>query len=645
MDFLKRCIFVFVALSSLITTFVAGSGSIQAQASNAPSQTTINEWQMMWEDPDKPLSIEEVSALSSTDGWFTVHADGEYPRVPEHVNSAWMKITLPELQYMRPTIAFGKLFGQNVKLFINNQLIYEYNRDYSYDLNEIIVPLSSNESFTELFIKLDKHDNRIGSQGEVYITEFDNAVRSFIRTDLIDVILGASLIFISFFMLVSVMFISRSFVPGWNSLFLVMLSIGLMILTYSSFMDKLFPELGQVSYYVFDIASTLLVPSIFFFFEKVFGSGVFGIITKFKKIQIIYTVICFIFIFLGMYSSSIKDIYSILGLIGFSLSVIVGNLLLIGSMIYHCRKGNKEAIILSFGFSIFALVGVAEILWYFLSNKMHMMFFWKISLLFFLASLIIILVRRVMQNYEQAIKYSRQIEIYNNELQRSEKIEMISQLAASIAHEVRNPLQVTRGFLQLIGQKNTGEKDRGYTNLAINELDRASEIITDFLTFAKPDLGEVKKMDVSLELHQIEAILAPLATMNGGAIKLSSEPDLFVDGSSSKFKQALINIIKNSIEAFNEQGIVDITATTDMVTKEVLIVIKDNGEGIDEADLKRLGEPYYSKKSKGTGLGLMVTYRIIEAMKGTINFNSEKGIGTEVVIKIPMYLKNLKADD
>ncbi|WP_374021028.1 HAMP domain-containing sensor histidine kinase [Paenibacillus thiaminolyticus] len=211
-------------------------------------------------------------------------------------------------------------------------------------------------------------------------------------------------------------------------------------------------------------------------------------------------------------------------------------------------------------------------------------------------------------------------------------MEILSELAASVAHEVRNPLQVTRGFLQLLGGK-TGTKEQEYLNLALTELDRASEIITDFLTFAKPELDEIHILDVADELRHIEGILMPMATMHGGTIELDASPELRIQGNSSKFKQAFINMIKNSIEAFTEKGLIRVKAYER--NEQVIIWIEDNGIGMDEEELKRLGEPYFSNKTKGTGLGLMVTFRIIEVMQGKMDIKSEKGVGTVITVSFP----------
>jgi len=240
--------------------------------------------------------------------------------------------------------------------------------------------------------------------------------------------------------------------------------------------------------------------------------------------------------------------------------------------------------------------------------------------------------RRFAQNHQQMVLYSSRLELFNNELQRSEKMDIISELAASVAHEVRNPLQVTRGFLQLL-QMNTDDKGREHLKIALEELDRASAIITDFLTFAKPEFDKVNTLNLAQEFQHIEGIMRPLATLAGGTITMNIPENIDIRGNSSKFKQALINIVKNSIEALPEEGKIHIWAEQN--DKEIEIHIQDNGSGMTEEELKRLGEPYFSNKTKGTGLGLMVTFRIIEALGGVLEFKSKKNVGTEAVIHLP----------
>lgn len=174
--------------------------------------------------------------------------------------------------------------------------------------------------------------------------------------------------------------------------------------------------------------------------------------------------------------------------------------------------------------------------------------------------------------------------------------------------------------------------------MALKEMDRASGIITDFLTFAKPQVEQIVPLNVYEELKHVTGILLPLANLAGGTIELEEAEDLCITGNSSKLKQAMINIVKNGIEALDGEGTVRIWAYAQ--SNEVIIHIQDDGVGMDALELSRLGEPYFSNKSKGTGLGLMVTYRIIKSMNGTIHFNSRKGFGTEAIIRFPACASN-----
>lgn len=632
---LRKWMYIWIAVCIAGALTIVPPRTAHAQAAAEDETILIQEWQMRWEQPGEELTIEEVNAAE--DGWFTVRADGEYPVVPSGILSVWMRVQLPSLDYRRPALLFNDLIARDVSIFLNNELIYERSRTYSYVYNKLLIPLSNDESNTYLYIQLKNYNEKLGPQQAIAIDDFYILFGKQIKDELFDVILGASLIFIALFMLLSVLFLNKPFLPGWNSLFVVMLSIGIMILSYSTLLETILSNFGFILYNLFDIASALLVPSIFIFFEKVIGKGPYQLITRFKWVQIVFSSVSLSMLVVSWIVDDFVDIYTVFGTMALGSAIVIGNIILICSLVYQCLKRDKDAIILAGGFSIFAGVSLGEVIWFFISDRLHIMFFWKISILFFIASLIIIVVRKSMSNYEQAVEYSKQIEIFNNELQRSEKIEMISHLAASIAHEVRNPLQVTRGFLQLLGQKTDGDREKSYMLLAIDELDRASEIITDFLTFAKPDLGEVLQLSIVEEIQQIKAILAPLAIMQGGAIVSNVQDGIYIRGNSSKFKQALINIIKNGIEAFKDDGLIEIDVYADEKNERVIVRVKDNGEGMSEEDLKRLGEPYYSKKSKGTGLGLMVTFRIIEAMHGSITFTSTKGVGTEALINLPKY--------
>jgi len=225
--------------------------------------------------------------------------------------------------------------------------------------------------------------------------------------------------------------------------------------------------------------------------------------------------------------------------------------------------------------------------------------------------------------------------VMRKQIIRAEKMEAVTHLAASISHEIRNPLTAARGFIQLIEEQPlTADKRRQYARIAMEELDRAEAIITDYLTFAKPALETAEKLNVKLEVERVIDVLRPLANMSCVDIQTTLAP-FSVIGEREKFRQCLLNVMKNAIEAMPSGGTLQVYVSID--NGRVLIRIGDTGVGMTKEQLERLGEPYFTTKgTKGTGLGMMVVYRIIESMNGTIRVESEIHRGTTVSIYLPL---------
>jgi two-component system sporulation sensor kinase B len=213
-----------------------------------------------------------------------------------------------------------------------------------------------------------------------------------------------------------------------------------------------------------------------------------------------------------------------------------------------------------------------------------------------------------------------------------EKLTIISELAASVTHEVRNPLTVVRGFIQL-AQSNMDDNGRKYMKTAIEELDRAEFIISDYLSFAKPHSDRVEDIDVAPLIENLVLLMSSYATVRRVTLESSTEQGLVVHGDQVKLKQVVINLIKNAIEAIKGSGQIEVKAFGQ--DKYVMLQIKDNGEGMTNDQLKQLGKTYYSTKENGTGIGLMVAFQIISTLNGKLSFESGKGRGTTAVIKLP----------
>ena len=221
------------------------------------------------------------------------------------------------------------------------------------------------------------------------------------------------------------------------------------------------------------------------------------------------------------------------------------------------------------------------------------------------------------------------------EAQKSEQLQTIGQLAASVAHEIRNPMTVVRGFLQIFqNSTNMTEDQQKFTQIMINEMDRAQVIITDYLSLAKPTSELfLEKINLQEHLVLIKEVMSPFALYKGISIEEFLDPDLFVFADKEKLSQVLVNILKNSIEASSDGA--SILLKAEKINNFIHIKVIDFGEGMTEEQVKQLGTPFYSTKEKGTGIGMMVSYNIIHYLQGKIEVKSKKGYGTTMTIILP----------
>jgi PAS domain S-box-containing protein len=222
-------------------------------------------------------------------------------------------------------------------------------------------------------------------------------------------------------------------------------------------------------------------------------------------------------------------------------------------------------------------------------------------------------------------------------LRKTDKLSAIGQLAAGVAHEIRNPLTALKGFTQLLMKRHDDSKP--HFEIMLEELERINFIVNEFMQLAKPQIVEFKEHLLESILESIISILETQAIMNKVQINMSIEEDLPpIFGDESQLKQVFLNIIKNAIEAMPNGGNLMIQAYRQ--NNNVVLQFIDQGCGIPKDQISRLGEPFHTTKEKGIGLGLMVSYNIIEAHKGTMFFESELNQGTTVTILLPLNIVN-----
>lgn len=217
-------------------------------------------------------------------------------------------------------------------------------------------------------------------------------------------------------------------------------------------------------------------------------------------------------------------------------------------------------------------------------------------------------------------------------LQKLEKLRIIGQLAAGVAHEIRNPLTTIRGFLQL--QRNRFDSP-GTVELMLSELDRINMIISEFLVLAKPQASRFQPTDLRETMRRVIAFMESESILANVGFELDMEPDLPpVRCEENQIKQVFINVIKNAQESMPSGGTIRITVNRSR-QDNMLIRITDQGCGIPDDQMSRLGEPFYTTKDSGTGLGLMISYKIVENHGGALRITSHQGSGTTVDIELP----------
>jgi two-component system sporulation sensor kinase A len=221
-------------------------------------------------------------------------------------------------------------------------------------------------------------------------------------------------------------------------------------------------------------------------------------------------------------------------------------------------------------------------------------------------------------------------------IRKSEKLSVVGQLAAGVAHEIRNPLTSLKGFLQLLNSKNLGHNH--YFDIMQAEIDRINFIVNEFMIVSNPQvIRSQEEKNLESILQNIVLLLGAQANLINVQIRTEYESDIpLIKCDENQLKQVFINIVKNGLEAMDDRGGVLLIQVKNIQPDKILIRFIDQGIGIPEEQISRLGEPFHTTKEHGTGLGLMVTNKIIEGHKGSMSIKSKVNQGTTVDIFLPV---------
>ena len=203
-----------------------------------------------------------------------------------------------------------------------------------------------------------------------------------------------------------------------------------------------------------------------------------------------------------------------------------------------------------------------------------------------------------------------------------------------ITHEIKNPIAVIKGYLDMLDVKDSKQVKK-YIPIIKSETDRILIMLQDFLLINKMNL-DIDIMDINLLIEDIVFKFETMLKEKNIKINLDLiDDEIYINGDYNRLSQVFINIIKNSIEAIDSKGKIDIKSK--IVENKLEIIIIDNGIGMSKEIINKIKEPFYTTKSRGSGLGVSLIYEIIEAHKGSVLYKSNYNKGTKVIIKLPLY--------
>jgi len=233
-----------------------------------------------------------------------------------------------------------------------------------------------------------------------------------------------------------------------------------------------------------------------------------------------------------------------------------------------------------------------------------------------------------------------EIKQLEEKVRRSEKLAAIGELAAGVAHEIRNPLSSIRGFAQFLRHALKDKpQDQQYAETMVSEVDRINNVVTDLLTFARPMEADLKPADVTgLIEHAVRLVEADAKShaleIN---VNIAGIPEVELD--ANQMTQALLNLLLNSLQAVNPGGYIEVGAELEARNSGLQLWVEDDGPGIAKNQIEKIFEPFFTTRETGTGLGLSIVHKIVENHNGVIRVQSPPGgkkHGSRFTIIIPL---------
>lgn len=578
--------------------------------------TTLSDWQYRW--GESPVNENGIPLwITETDTEKTNWTSIEQPFNPEgrgDYNELWFKVYIPQGAWRDPSLKLQ--VHQKYEIYTQERLIYLYgemdaiNRDLYPGISARLISLPNDALGNFIYIHIYSNSAEIGVSGKPIMgSKSDILLNVFLRD--VD-----KLIFGSFYILIGIIFMYSFFIFRNQKLFIS-------FATFSIFFG-IFSMCRMTSiYYLYDhvllwmylemYSLNLGLVGLIMFIEHMFGAGIFKFVRRMWQFHLVYGLSAGLLLSMGIVSfTTCMNIYQVVILITMVINIL--------TIYCEMKKGQREAKLIMYGSLIICIRGA----WGITESLYDVQTSWSYLLSYGVTAFILMILLQLVKRMMELMLVARN----------SEKLSMVSQMAAGVAHEIRNPISVISGFVQLIKQDPSNIK---FLDLISSEINRMDGIVSDFLLFSKPTKESMSKWNVNMIMKEsLELFKAQMSEKRISLEFITDEELPMIRCEANQLKQVFINIIKNAIESMKEEDKLIVTVQRDD-RNWVRIRIIDQGIGISPKDLLNLGQPFYTTKEQGTGLGLMICVRFIEYHGGTLQFQSKVNEGTTVDILLPVH--------
>lgn len=223
------------------------------------------------------------------------------------------------------------------------------------------------------------------------------------------------------------------------------------------------------------------------------------------------------------------------------------------------------------------------------------------------------------------------------QVQRADRLSLIGEMTAGMAHEIRNPLMAIKGFAQLQGEDTTAQEQKEYNEIIVREVDRMNQLIEQLLYFSRPTLARLTGVNVNDVLRNTLMLVELRAKSSRILFEVDVAPDLpLVSANEEQLEQVFLNILINAIQALDNDGVIEIVSRRQAELRQVIVCIADSGPGIAPENMDKLFDPFFTTKATGTGLGLSVAQHMMEIWDGKITVESAIGRGSTFTLTFPV---------